>query len=257
MVSVLLLSSLALRSTPLRSSPPRALCAPPPLPPPLILAEHPQWLVADKPAGVTVHEGTDSVVNSLHDSGVKGKLFPVHRLDRETSGVLLLARNPTAAASLQKALQSGNVLKRYQGVLTAIPRKRKGRWDARVSSRAEGRRNPRGVAAERVPALTEYRVVDDNGFISSCEFTIMVGGRTHQIRKHAAAAGTTVFGDSRYGDKKRNTMLAKRYGISGMALHAALLQIEIDGVEYKFRASEPSWWMNFGLKLSDDASEKQ
>lgn len=215
----------------------------------LVLTDEPTWLVADKPAGVNVHEGADCLLAQLKEFGGWQSLFPVHRLDRETSGVTLIAKTSEAAAELQAALQSSDALKCYRGVLTGVPggKKKRGLWDSPLSNRAEGRRNPRGLSAERVEAVTEYTVVAENGFISCCDFLIRKGGRTHQIRKHAAADGVPVFGDARYGDNKRNEQLAKRYGFSGMALHAALLKITTHGVQYTFRAPLPSSWAPIDL----------
>ena len=224
----MLLCAIGLMGFAPRTPAPRA-CLDAAVPSVSILAEEPNWLVAVKPPGINIHEGDDCLVAALGAAGKQG-LHPVHRLDRETSGVVLLAKNPVAAASLQAALQGNGVVKRYRGVLVGVPKKRRGRWSATISGKGEGRRNPRGIASSRVDAATDWVVVGDNNFVSCCEFTIAKGGRTHQIRKHAAVAGTPMFGDARYGDKKRNAQLNARYGFDGMALHAALLRLEIDGV---------------------------
>ncbi|KAL1527194.1 hypothetical protein AB1Y20_015873 [Prymnesium parvum] len=208
----------------------------------LILCEESAWLVAAKPAGVTVHEGKQSLTAQLEAAAGRTKLFPVHRIDRETSGVVLIAKSAASAAELQRALQADETVKRYRGVLAGVPKARRGRWAASVSNRGEGRRNPRGASAERVDALTEYEVAADNGYLSCCEFTLKRGGRTHQIRKHAAIAGMAVVGDARYGDARRNEQLRARYGYAGMALHSWLLQIHLDGVEYTFQAPLPPSW---------------
>mmetsp|Transcript_20929 Transcript_20929/g.66832 ORF Transcript_20929/g.66832 Transcript_20929/m.66832 type:complete len:235 (-) Transcript_20929:229-933(-) len=206
----------------------------------LVLSDKGDWLAASKPAGITVHEGSDSLLAALRADGC-GELLPVHRLDRETSGVLLLAKRPEAAAALQAALAE-TAVKQYRGVLVGVPPARRGRWAGALSNRAEGRRNPRGVAAERVSAETAYSLVSDNGFLASADLTLAVGGRTHQIRKHAASAGSPIFGDRRYGNPRRNAQLQERYGFDGMALHASLLRLVVDGVTFEFEAPLPASW---------------
>mmetsp|Transcript_40875 Transcript_40875/g.136127 ORF Transcript_40875/g.136127 Transcript_40875/m.136127 type:complete len:199 (-) Transcript_40875:66-662(-) len=153
----------------------------------LVLSDKGDWLAASKPAGITVHEGSDSLLAALRADGC-GELLPVHRLDRETSGVLLLAKRPEAAAALQAALAE-TAVKQYRGVLVGVPPARRGRWAGALSNRAEGRRNPRGVAAERVSAETAYSLVSDNGFLASADLTLAVGRWPHASDPEARRVG--------------------------------------------------------------------
>ena len=141
-----LLGSLRPSHAPSRACPPAAS---------LVLSDEGDWLAASKPAGITVHEGSDSLLAALRADGY-GELLPVHRLDRATSGVLLLAKRPEKAAALQAALAE-TAVKQYRGVLVGVPPARRGRWAGALSNRAEGRRNPRGVAAERARRSREQQ----------------------------------------------------------------------------------------------------
>ena len=103
------------------------------------------------------------------------------------------------------------------------------------------------MAASRVEAATAYKLVGDNGYISTCDFTIAKGGRTHQ--QHAAIAAISFpVCDPRYGEVKRNTQLGNRYGFDGLALHASLLRLTIDEEEHEFEAPLPDEWRAFDME---------
>lgn len=182
-------------------------------------------LVIDKPAGLPVdppRDGALSLENHLSSLtfGFRRWPQPVHRLDRDTSGCLLLSRNPKAHARFQQAFEAGGVAKRYLAVLEGVPAGEAGMVDlplAKVSSAGAGwrmRPDPRGKAAR-----TGWRVLalrDGRALVAFSPET----GRTHQIRVHAAAAlGAPVAGDPVYG-----APLA-----AGMMLHAAALVLPRPG----------------------------
>jgi tRNA pseudouridine32 synthase/23S rRNA pseudouridine746 synthase len=162
-------------------------------------------LVIDKPAGLAVHTGP-STRQSLEDHldslrfGFRRPPSPVHRLDRDTSGCLLLARNERAHKRFAKAFDEGRVEKRYVAVLAGVPDEEEGRIElplAKVSSRESGWRmvpDPRGK-----PAVTEWRrltVRDGRALVLFSPRT----GRTHQLRVHAAEGlGIPIAGDPVYG----------------------------------------------------------
>jgi tRNA pseudouridine32 synthase / 23S rRNA pseudouridine746 synthase len=146
----------------------------------------------------------------------------VHRLDRDTSGCLLLSRNPRAHARFQQAFEAGTVQKRYLAVLDGVPDGEAGMVDmplAKVSSAEAGWRmvgDPKGKAAR-----TGWRVLAAQGGLALVEFRPETG-RTHQIRVHAASGlGRAVLGDPVYG---------RAHG-AGMFLHAASLSVPRDGRE--------------------------
>ncbi len=180
-------------------------------------------LVIDKPAGLAVHPGP-STRDSLEDHlgalrfGFRRTPSPVHRLDRDTSGCLLLARNPRAHKSFARAFDEGRVEKIYVAVLDGVPGESEGRIDlplAKVSSRESGWRmvaDPRGKAA-----VTNWRLADAKQDRALVVFRPETG-RTHQLRVHAAAGlGLPIAGDPVYGA-----------GRGPMLLHALALRVPRD-----------------------------
>jgi tRNA pseudouridine32 synthase/23S rRNA pseudouridine746 synthase len=181
-------------------------------------------LVIDKPAGLAVHPGPRTP-RSLEDHlaalrfGFHRSPTLVHRLDRDTSGCLLLARNPKAHKRFQQAFETDRVGKTYLAVVDGEPEEEEGAIDLpllKISSREAGWRivpDPKGR-----PALTRWRKLANRDGRSAILF-LPATGRTHQIRVHAAAGlGTPVAGDPVYG-RSRGPML----------LHALALKVERDG----------------------------
>lgn len=176
-------------------------------------------LVIDKPAGLPVdppRDGALSLENHLSSLtfGFRRWPVPVHRLDRDTSGCLLLSRNPKAHARFQQAFETGLVRKRYLAVLDGVPPVQEGVVDlplAKRSTAAAGWRmvpDPRGK-----PAQTRWRLLAQRDGRSLAEFHPATG-RTHQIRVHALEGlGAAVTGDPVYGTGHA----------AGMMLHAAEL----------------------------------
>lgn len=177
-------------------------------------------LVIDKPAGLAVHPGP-STRQSLEDHlgdlrfGFARPPSAVHRLDRDTSGCLLLARNARAHKRFARAFDEGRVEKRYLAILAGVPRDEAGRIDlalTKVSSRDRGWRmvpDPGGKAA-----VTEWRRLAERDGRALVLFTPGTG-RTHQLRVHAAEGiGLPIAGDPIYGD-----------GEGPMLLHALALTV--------------------------------
>ena len=204
----------------------------------LVIKEGDGWLVCNKPPGMSSHDGENSLLSALASAG-HPEMHPCHRLDAETSGVMLLAKREKAG-ELSACLMDATKL--YRGIVKGAPSKKRGRWAQSLSPKAEGRRNPRGVAASRVEAVTDWSSTGaSNGYLSVMDFTLR-SGRTHQIRKHAAVAGVPLVGDTRYGDPKHAKQMHARYSFGGMALHAALLKMTIEGTEHTFEAPLPESW---------------
>jgi tRNA pseudouridine32 synthase/23S rRNA pseudouridine746 synthase len=181
-------------------------------------------IVIDKPAGLAVHPGSKTR-ESLEDYlkhfrfGFQRAPLPVHRLDRDTSGCLLLARNPRAHKRFQRAFEDKKVTKTYMAVLDGVPAEDEGTIDmalGKVSSAEEGWRmvpDPRGKAA--VSHWRKLAVKEGRAAILFSPET----GRTHQLRVHAAAAlGIPIAGDPVYGRGK-----------GPMLLHALSLRMEREG----------------------------
>lgn len=182
-------------------------------------------LVIDKPAGLPVdppRDGSLSLENHLDSLTFGFRRWPqaVHRLDRDTSGCLLLSRNPKAHARFQRRWEAGGVEKRYLAVLDGVPAGEAGLIDLpllKVSSAEAGWRivsDPKGK-----PSRTAWRLLEVRDGRALVEFRPETG-RTHQIRVHAATGlGAAVLGDPVYG----------RAVPEGMMLHAASLRVPRDG----------------------------
>ncbi|MFN3388719.1 MAG: RluA family pseudouridine synthase [Allosphingosinicella sp.] len=181
-------------------------------------------LVLDKPAGLAVHPGSRTP-ESLEDYlkqlrfGFRREPLPVHRLDRDTSGCLLLARNPKAHKRFQRAFEDKKVAKSYLAILDGVPDRADGTIEmalGKVSSAAEGWRmvpDPRGKAA-----VSHWRTVAVKNGRAMLLFTPETG-RTHQLRVHAASGlGIPISGDPVYGR-----------GRGPMLLHARSIRVERDG----------------------------
>lgn len=200
--------------------------------------------VVDKPVGISVHntdlklgDETNLLVlltRVLQSRGERIRLFPVHRLDKETSGLQIFAKNETAARAFASEFESRNVLKIYTGLLrgrlaegkmsTPSPDAMTITWRWPLTDKAEGRNNPAGLSASRVPCETGVRMTASSQYFTRCEF-VLVTGRQHQIRKHAAIAKHALVGDVRYGDATYNRRMADMYKTSRMFLHCGLVEI--------------------------------
>ena len=162
-------------------------------------------IAIDKPAGLAVQGGTgqashvDAALDALRFDGTDRPRL-VHRLDKDTSGVLLLARSASAAAKLTAAFRKGEVEKIYWAVVVGVPTPREGRLSAPVAKVAgPGGERMMAEADDGKPAVTDYRVLDSAGRHASLVELRPRTGRTHQLRVHCALLGTPILGDGKYG----------------------------------------------------------
>ncbi len=175
----------------------------------MLLHEDKKVLVFNKPAGLAVQGGSgvnrhvDSMLESMRSQkGEKPRL--VHRIDRDTSGILVVARTRSAAAELTKAFRHRTTEKTYWAICKGVPRKREGQ----ISTWLVKERTPEGdimrVAKHGEPdadhAVSKYRVIDNTGPTLSWLELQPVTGRTHQLRVHTQHLGHPIIGDPKYFD---------------------------------------------------------
>jgi 23S rRNA pseudouridine955/2504/2580 synthase len=207
-----------------------------------LLLEDDHLLAIDKPAGVAVHGGSGvsfGVIEQLRMARPQARFLElVHRLDRETSGILLVAKKRSALKNLQDQFRERQTGKTYLALVSGV-------WPARLKvldqplhkyllagddERQAGERRVKVVSRDDpdgMPAVTLVKIRASCPICSLLEVTIKTG-RTHQIRVHLASAGHPILGDDKYGDFERNKTLARpgagQPALKRMFLHAWRLQ---------------------------------
>ena len=207
-----------------------------------VVREESTLLVINKPPGLAVHGGSGisvgliETLRAMYDTDRYLEL--VHRLDRDTSGLLLVARRASTLRSLHGLLRSNGVDKRYLCLVS-------GRWPAhlkRVDAPLEKFALPSGerrvkVAAAGRQSLTTFRVVTRWSGATLVEAK-PVTGRTHQIRVHCQHAGFPILGDAKYSDEAA-LRLASKIGLKRLFLHAASLNFRLEEQNYSLEAPLP------------------
>lgn len=194
-------------------------------------------LVVDKPAGVVVHEAPGvrdgTVVDALRAAGVQLAQRPgpdrpgiVHRLDRDVSGLLLVAKTDAAHEALTEGIRARTVRREYLALVSGAPPVASGKIEAPVG-RHPRRRTRMAVVAEGRPAVTWFRVrerLEGHGPSGLALLEVRLEtGRTHQIRTHLESIGHPIVGDAAYG---RDPGTARRLGLNRLFLHAFRLAFD-------------------------------
>ncbi len=203
-----------------------------------ILDENNFFYAIHKPVGYSVHNETPSVLEFIKNLG-KPEHF-VNRLDLETSGLMIIAKDPKYHAPLSESLSQG--IKTYRALLRGeVKDNTKDSlpliWDRPLTDKSEGRKNPQGTAKDRVPCRTEVRILRKNKYLTEV-FAEIKTGRQHQIRKHAALAGHAIVGDKRYNDPKYNEKIFKMFSPQRLYLHAEQLEFQYQSQNYKYISSD-------------------
>lgn len=211
-----------------------------------VLFEDDALIVINKASGLAVHGGSGVSLGLIE---VARKLWPkesklelVHRLDRETSGCLVLARNRAALLSMQKQLQAHKITKEYTAL--AI-----GKWPSHMRTIDAPLKRNELKSGERVvrvsedgkPAETQFRILQHYSLGSLLRIGL-ISGRTHQIRVHAQLAGHPLAGDEKYGDSEANKELRK-LGLKRLFLHSSYL---------KFRHPISNEWIEIEAPLPQE-----
>ncbi len=212
------------------------LALPPPAPltvvpepmPLAIVYEDADLLVVDKPAGLVVHPAyghtSGTLVNgllahagSLPDAGLAFRPGIVHRLDKDTSGLLVVAKTPMALAGIQQQFKRNIVTKAYLALVAGRPRESEGLIDLPLARDPRNRQRMAVVAAGRI-ARTRWQVQEELPGYSLLDLRLETG-RTHQIRVHLQALGHPIVGDQVYGEQKHAQGLRRQF------LHAYRLEL--------------------------------
>jgi 23S rRNA pseudouridine955/2504/2580 synthase len=191
-----------------------------------ILFEDDALIAIDKPSGLAVHGGSGvahGVIESLRSMRREARFLElVHRLDRDTSGVLLVAKKRAALVVLHEMMRDRAMDKRYLAGVSGRFRNALQRVRAPLAKRVDGTGEKRvSVSDAGQEAETVFRLVERGADMSLLEAELLTG-RTHQIRVHLAHLGHPVLGDDKYGDFEQNKRLRKE-GLKRMFLHAAKL----------------------------------
>lgn len=223
-----------------------------------ILFENDEIRVINKPQGLAVQGGKDVKTSVDTELALQTgeKIYPVHRLDKETCGILVTAKNPKAATKWTNLIGSKQVKKQYHALCFGKFEKTSGKFDLSV--------NEKGIEKE---ALTYYKVLscseqisfpenpEDKFCFSLVELTLETG-RMHQIRKHLAQNKTPILADDKYGDFKLNKLIKKQFGIKRLMLLAKILMInstedkKIIGKDGKIEVEYPNYFLQAMEKLT-------
>ncbi|WP_374013690.1 RluA family pseudouridine synthase [Pseudoxanthomonas koreensis] len=216
-----------------------------------IVFEDARLLVLDKPSGVASHGGSGisfGAIETLRALRPGQTLELAHRLDRDTSGVLVMAKKRSALAELQALMRDGGsgggIRKRYLALLAGRMPDGTMSVDAplHVGLRQGGERHVQVATSikgvDGKPSLSHFKLLERRGGQSYCEVRIETG-RTHQIRVHAQHIGHPVAGDDKYGDPEANRRLRDKAGLRRLFLHAASLEFALDDGRTPYTISAP------------------
>ena len=212
---------------------------------PDILFENDDFVAVNKPAGllsIPDREGKDVSLKRILKEKY-GEIFTVHRLDRDTSGVILFAKNEATHKFLSRTFEDRAVEKIYQGIIQGALPEKKGSVDLPIMEHP-GKPGVMVTNKKGKASLTDYEVLEEVGLYSLVQFQIHTG-RTHQIRVHMQALGHPIACDELYGDArpifissfKRNFKLSKaeeqeRPILNRLALHSQLLHFQDEKGEF-------------------------
>lgn len=231
-----------------------------------VLYQDKNLIVVDKPAGLRVHpdhaERKNTLVNGLlfkfpeiKDVGDEPDIRPgiVHRLDKDTSGVMVIARNQRAFQELKNKFKNREIEKKYQAIIHGIPENKKGLIEKPLARSSTYKKQV--IAGKKTktrvrPAITEYKVLKEFKGYSLVEASPKTG-RTHQIRVHLASLGHPVVGDEKYKLKK----VSKSFEGQRQLLHAVSLTFEFSGEKYSFFSDLPEDFTDFLKNLTKELQE--
>ena len=216
-----------------------------------IVYEDNDMLVVNKPQGMVVHPAagnyTGTLVNALlyhcgdSLSGINGEKRPgiVHRIDKDTSGLLLVAKNDNAHQKLSSQIKEHSLTRAYKALVHGNIKQDSGRIDAPIGRHPSDRKKMTITDKNSREAVTNFRVIERYGRYTFVE-CILETGRTHQIRVHMSKNGHPIVGDKTYGVKK------DEFNLAGQLLHAYKVGVihPVSGEYMEFVSELPDYYMN-------------
>jgi 23S rRNA pseudouridine955/2504/2580 synthase len=207
-----------------------------------IVFEDKLLLVLDKPCGIAAHGGSGvsfGAIELLRALRPKESLELVHRLDRDTSGVLVLAKRRSALTELQALMRENRIEKKYLALLVGeLPQRAFAVRAPLLKFGLQGGERMVKVDPEGKASVSHFRRIELVGGHSYAEIRIETG-RTHQIRVHAAHAGHPVAGDEKYGEREANRQLRDAAGLKRLFLHAASMSFALKEGTLPYTLSAP------------------
>lgn len=218
-----------------------------------ILKEDENWVAVNKPSGLLTipdREGKETSLKQILKNKY-GEIFTVHRLDKETSGIVVFAKKEETHKQLSRLFEARETVKIYNGFVLGTPFEKSGTIDEPIAEHPV-KKGLMTVYKKGKESITEYEVLENFKLYSWMQFHILTG-RTHQIRVHMKHFGHPIACDELYGDgkpvfissiKRKKFNLAKneeeeRPILSRLALHASQLTFELDQKTYKLEAPLP------------------
>ena len=206
----------------------------------LVVFENDAIIALNKPSGLAVQGGSkthrhiDGMLDALKGRGERPKL--VHRLDRDTSGLLVLAKSAAVARKLSFAFQQHQIQKLYWAITLKKPERREGVIDLALAKQGgPGKERMSGDADSGKFARTAYQVLASGGSAASWLALLPLTGRTHQLRAHCAAIKSPILGDGKYGGKAALETNAPK----GLMLHAREMMLDVAGLPKVALTAEP------------------
>lgn len=194
-----------------------------------IIYEDDELVIVNKPCGLAVQGGAGISVCLIDvlEKQLGAKAYPVHRLDRDTAGLIIVAKSSKAAADLSDLVSGRALEKEYNAVCFGLPSPLSGvlKTDA-------------GKAGREKPAETRYRVASSANGCALVSLTLITG-RMHQIRMQLASAGTPIIADDKYGDFGKNRLIRSERGVRKLQLVSRSLGVPIQGKIRRFEIPLP------------------
>ncbi len=217
-----------------------------------IIYQNDDLIAINKPAGMLSIPDRKQSEPSLKDWLIKelGNIYTVHRLDKETSGVVVFAKHEEMHKQLSQLFESREVAKYYNGLVHGVPFPEQGRIEEPIMKHYS-KNGKMMISAKGKPSITDYETLESFGIYSWAKFQIHTG-RTHQIRVHMQHAGNSIVCDNLYGDGqpvyisklKRHYNLSKKEDeeqpiLKRLALHSSLLEFTCNDKKFSFEAALP------------------